>query len=258
MTASVAYDGLPEQIVSAGAPRSPPTDGRVGSGPLPARRGGGRWAYAVGVRRAMTGGVQGVIVAAVVLVASLVVMAPVASGKSMWVPTQGLQWQYQLQGKLKTNLCVVPQVGGSCVRPNVYDVDLYAPDGVTLNTAAVAAIHAVGAHAVCYVDAGTWEDFRPDAGEYPASVKGLPNGWPGERWLDIRATGVLMPIIDARVAKCAAAGFDAVEFDNVDGYENNTGFPLTAADQLTFNEDLAAMPTHTGLVGGAQERHSTS
>ena len=143
-----------------------------------------------------------------------------------------------------------PRPGDSCVRPNVYDVDLYATNGVTLNTAAVAAIHAAGAHAVCYVDAGTWEDFRPDASEYPASVKGLPNGWPGERWLDIRATGVLLPIIDARVAKCAAAGFDAVDFDNVDGYENDTGFPLTAAEQLTFNEDLAAIAHAHGLSAG--------
>jgi hypothetical protein len=114
----------------------------------------------------------------------------------------------------------------------------------------VAAIHAAGAHAVCYVDAGTWEDFRPDAGAYPASVKGLPNGWPGEVWLDIRATGVLLPIIDARVAKCAAAGFDAVEFDNVDGYTNDTGFALTAADQLTFNEDLANYAHTQGLSVG--------
>lgn len=187
---------------------------------------------------------------AVVLSASFFVLAPGASGSGMWIPTQGLQWQYQLQGKLKTNLCVVPVGGGACVRPNVYDLDLYAPNGVTLNTAAVRAIHAFGAHAVCYVDAGTWEDFRPDADSYPAAVKGLSNGWPGERWLDIRATGVLLPIITARVANCAAAGFDAVDFDNVDGYENDTGFPLTAADQLTFNEDLAAIAHSYNLSVG--------
>ena len=198
-----------------------------------------------GTRRA-----SGAIVATVVIGASLFVMTPVANGKSMWIPTQGLQWQYQLQGALKTSLCAVPASGGACVRPNVYDVDLYAPNGVTLNTAAVGAIHAIGAHAVCYVDAGTWESFRPDAGAYPASVKGLPNGWPGERWLDIRATGILLPIITARVAKCAAAGFDAVDFDNVDGYENKTGFPLTAAEQLTFNQDLATIAHNDGMSVG--------
>jgi hypothetical protein len=191
-----------------------------------------------------------VVVAAVILGASSFVIVPVAGARSMWIPTQGLRWQYQLQGKLKTNLCVVPKSGGACVRPNVYDVDLYAPDGVTPNTASVGAIHAIGAHAVCYVDAGTWENFRPDAGQYPASVKGLSNGWPGERWLDIRATGVLLPIITNRVAKCAAAGFDAVDFDNVDGYTNTTGFPLTAADQLTFDQDLAAIAHASGMSVG--------
>jgi hypothetical protein len=190
------------------------------------------------------------IVTGVVLVASLFVMTPLATGQSPWIPTQGLRWQYQLQGNLRTNLCVIPLSGGGCVRPDVYDVDLYANNGVTINTASVAAIHATGAHAVCYIDAGTWEDFRPDAGAYPALVQGLPNGWPGERWLDIRATGVLLPIITTRVAKCAAAGFDAVDFDNVDGYVNRTGFPLTASEQLTFNLDLAAIAHEYGLSAG--------
>ena len=189
--------------------------------------------------------------AAVLLGAVAVVADAAGSGASSpWVPAPGLHWQYQLQGRLRTNLCVAPHGGGACVRPDVYDVDLYAPDGVTLNTAGVQAIHAVGAHAVCYVDAGTWEDFRPDAGQYPDSVKGLPNGWPGERWLDIRATSVLLPIIEARVAKCAAAGFDSVEFDNVDGYANDTGFPLTASDQLAFDTDLADIAHGDGLSVG--------
>ena len=175
---------------------------------------------------------------------------PAAIGTGPWVPQQGLRWQYQLQGTVRTNLCAFPATGGGCVKPDVYDIDLYANDGVTLNTAGVAAVHAAGAHAVCYVDAGTWENFRPDAGAYPASVKGSPNGWPGELWLDIRATSVLLPIIDARVAKCATAGFDAVEFDNVDGFENSTGFPLTAGDQLTFDTDLATMAHAHGLSVG--------
>ena len=137
----------------------------------PAQEGTQEYALGVGwARRA--GRAPGVVVAAAVLGASLFVIVPVASAKSMWIPTQGLRWQYQLQGKLKTNLCVVPKSGGACVRPNVYDVDLYAPDGVTPNTAAVAAIHAIGAHAVCYVDAGTWEDFRPDAGAVPRVGQG--------------------------------------------------------------------------------------
>lgn len=196
----------------------------------------------MGARRTLSAGVA----AAIVLASALLAGSP-AGASAPWVPAQGLRWQFQLQGTVRTNLCGRPWRGSSCVRPDVYDVDLYAGDGVTLNSAAVAAIHQQGDHAVCYVDAGTWENWRPDAGAYPASVLGLSNGWPGERWVDIRATSVLLPIIEARVAKCVSAGFDAVDFDNVDGYTNDTGFPLTAADQLAFDTDLAAIAHGDGL-----------
>jgi hypothetical protein len=182
-------------------------------------------------------------------VSVLVFAAPAAP--TGWVPTQGLRWQYQLQGVVRTDLCVRSAVrGAACVRPQVYDIDPYNNDGTALNSDAVTAIHAQGAHAVCYVDAGTWGNWRPDQAAYPSSVLGASNGWPGEKWLDIRRTDVLMPIIDARVAKCVAAGFDAVEFDNVDGYTNETGFPLTASDQLPFNEALAADAHSHGLAVG--------
>ncbi|HUI04677.1 MAG TPA: endo alpha-1,4 polygalactosaminidase [Acidimicrobiales bacterium] len=193
----------------------------------------------------------GSVVAGIILLALVaVVPTPVAGASGPWVPAPGLRWQYQLQGTFKPNLCVVPSKGGACVRPNVYDLDLYATNGVTLNSAAVAAVHGAGGHAVCYVDAGTWENWRPDAHRYPVSVLGKGNGWPGERWVDIRNTSVLLPILSARVAKCAAAHFDAVEFDNVDGFANNTGFPLTGAEQLTFDEDLASMAHADGLSVG--------
>ena len=193
----------------------------------------------------------GSIVAGIVaLLVLAVVPVPSAGASGPWVPTPGLRWQYQLQAKFNPNLCVVPYSGGACVRPSVYDLDLYATNGTTLNSAAVAAVHAAGGHAVCYVDAGTWENWRPDANQYPATVLGNKNGWPGERWVDIRATSVLLPIMSARVAKCAAAHFDAVEFDNVDGYTNNTGFPLTAAEQLTFDQDLAGIAHADGLSVG--------
>ncbi|MDX6553307.1 MAG: hypothetical protein QOH74_1795, partial [Gaiellales bacterium] len=43
----------------------------------------------------------------------------------------------------------------------------------------------------------------------------------------------------ARLDMCAAKGFDAVEFDNIDGYLNRTGFALKGADQLAYNTWLA-------------------
>ena len=39
---------------------------------------------------------------------------------------------------------------------------------------------------------------------------------------------------------CAAKHFDAVEPDNVDGFENHSGFPLSANEQLAYDRWLAA------------------
>lgn len=36
----------------------------------------------------------------------------------------------------------------------------------------------------------------------------------------------------ARMNECSARGYDGIELDNVDGYANKTGFPLTRHEQL--------------------------
>lgn len=177
-----------------------------------------------------------------------------------WQPPLVSRWQYQLQGVaayastggINTTISAPPQGGGAAVSPQVWDIDLYVDQAVsgnntTLNTAAVNAIHARGGHVICYVDAGTWENWRVDANQFPASVLGNKNGWPGEKWLDIRQVSVLGPIMSARVQKCKQAGFDGVEFDNVDGYQNKTGFPLTAQDQLNYDTYLANLARSNGL-----------
>ena len=115
----------------------------------------------------------------------------------------------------------------------------YDIDGFENSAAEVATLHAQGKHVICYVDVGTAENFRPDYSEFPKSVLGRPNGWPGERWLDIRQLSVLEPIMTARFQMCREKGFDAVEPDNMEGYANKTGFPLTAQEQLTYNEWVA-------------------
>jgi hypothetical protein len=78
---------------------------------------------------------------------------------------------------------------------------------------------------------------------------GNTNGWPGEKWLDIRSNTVKQ-LMAARVDMIKQKGFDAVEPDNIDGYSNNTGFPLTAQDQLNYNEWIAAQCHARGLSVG--------
>jgi hypothetical protein len=123
------------------------------------------------------------------------------------------------------------------------NVAMYDIDGFEAAASTVSSMHAAGIKVVCYLSAGTYENFRPDAAQFPARLLGRTNGWPGERWLDIRdlqkPSSVLHSIMDARLDMCAQKGFDMVELDNVDGYTNDTGFPLKAADQLYFNTVLA-------------------
>jgi hypothetical protein len=155
-----------------------------------------------------------------------------AAGGSWWQPPQRLTWYWQLQGTVKNDQSVA-----------AYDID-----GFENSAAEVAALHAQGKHVICYIDVGTAENFRPDYKEFPKSVLGHSNGWPGERWLDIRQLGVLEPIMTARFQMCREKGFDAVEPDNIEGYSNNSGFPLTAAEQLTYNEWVAGEVHTLGMA----------
>jgi hypothetical protein len=148
---------------------------------------------------------------------------------------QGASWQWQLTGAVNLD-----------VKADVYDIDLFDVDRST-----VVALHAQGRKAVCYLNAGAWEPGRPDSGQFPAHVKGnAVSGWPAERWLDVRNLAVLRPLIGGRLDLCRAKGFDAAEFDNVDGYQNNSGFPISAQDQLNFNR-LLANEAHARGLGAA-------
>jgi hypothetical protein len=188
-----------------------------------------------------------------------------------WKPGLVTRWQYQLQGVtaysstggINVNICVVPYIGGSCVKPQAFDIDLYVDQKIsgnntTLDTAAVNAIHANGAKAICYVEAGGWEDFRPDAQTYVTYDNSCGHcllgktigGFPNERWVNVQQVAWLTQpggVLDSRVAKCAQAGFDGVEWDLQDGYSNNTGFALTYNDQLVFNSTIANLAHQHGL-----------
>ncbi|HEU5332362.1 MAG TPA: endo alpha-1,4 polygalactosaminidase [Actinocrinis sp.] len=157
-----------------------------------------------------------------------------ATPASVWHPKPGLSWQWQLTEPVDTT-----------VGAQVYDID-----GANNSAAVVRTLHAAGRKVICYVNAGAVESFRADAGRFPTSVTGSPNGWPGERWLDIRQLRILRPIMAARFADCAAKGFDGIEADNVDGYANDTGFPLTAADQVVYNRMLASLAHDDRLAIG--------
>lgn len=149
-------------------------------------------------------------------------------------PALNTPWQWQLSSTPSAS--------------ELINVKLYDVDGFDASASLVNSMHAKNMYAVCYLSLGTWENWRPDAGSFPSSVKGRSNGWPGEKWLDIRNLSTLGPIMTARFQMCKDKGFDAVEPDNIDGYTNKTGFPLQAGDQLTFNRWIANTAHSFGMA----------
>jgi hypothetical protein len=154
-------------------------------------------------------------------------------GGSWWIPPRQLTWYWQLQGAVNNSEPVA-----------AYDID-----GFDTSAAEVAALHALGKHVICYLDVGTYEPGRPDTSSFPTSVLGSGvQGWPGELWLDVGNLGALEPIMTARFQMCKEKGFDAVEPDNMDGYENGSGFPLAAQQQLTYDEWVAGEVHSLGMA----------
>jgi hypothetical protein len=161
---------------------------------------------------------------------------PISPNSDWWQPRAGLTWQWQLSG---------PPVDTS-IEADVYDIDIFDNDA-----AVVAELHARGRKVIGYVNVGSWEDWRPDKDRFPAEVLGRDyEGWPGERWLDIRRMDLLTPVMLARLDLCKAKGFDAVEPDNMDIHGNETGFPITYQDQLRYVLWLADEAHRRGMAIG--------
>jgi endo-alpha-1,4-polygalactosaminidase (GH114 family) len=203
-----------------------------------------------------------------------------AAGPERWQPQPRERWQYQLEssdprrattGGIHVGICERPASGGPCVRAHVFDIDLYQDGRIsgndhTVNVAAVRAIHRRGAHAVCYVSAGTAERFRPDYERYVRfdrrighRLLGKPfsDRFSNEYWLNLSdgrgQRDFILRRIEARTAKCADAGFDGIEYDVVDAYAQGrrvTGWRITAHMQHLFNRALARIAHAHGLAVG--------
>jgi hypothetical protein len=157
-----------------------------------------------------------------------------ALAKKRWWPKPGLSWQIQYSGKLAATSAQV--------------VDL---DGVETTKAQVSKLHAQGKKVICYFNAGGYENWRPDRKKFAKSLLGKAlDGWAGERWLDVRKLKKLMPIMTARINQCKAKGFDAVDPDNMDGYQTRTGFPLKKAHALAYLRALSKVAHARGLSIG--------
>jgi len=110
----------------------------------------------------------------------------------------------------------------------MYDIDLF-----DLSTATVSTLHKAGRVVICYFST-QFEDWRPDASSFTSAVKGNNlDDWAGEKYADSRSP-VVRNIMAARMDLAVSKGCDGIEPDNVDSYQANSGFPLTAADGLDY------------------------
>lgn len=131
------------------------------------------------------------------------------------------------------------------------DVDVYNLDGEGTTADEVRGLRERGVAPVCYINAGAFEDWRSDADRFPKDVLGKPmDGWPGEFWLDVRRLDVLVPIMAARMDMCAGKGFVGVDPDNTNGWQQDTGFPISPENQIAYQRALADEAHRRGLAIG--------
>ena len=219
---------------------------------------------------------------AAALLATIALAAPghAPATTQSWDPPAGARFQYQLESSSRANaatggidvgICEPAASGGSCVRPRVFDIDLYQDGRIsgndhTVNTAAVNAIHRRGGHAICYVSAGIAERFRPDYAKYVRfdrqighRLLGKPfsDRFSNEYWVNINngqgQRDFVLRRVAARTRKCADAGFDAIEYDVVDAYAQGrrvTGWRIRGRTQLIFDQALARIADRNGLSVG--------
>lgn len=154
---------------------------------------------------------------------------------TFWRPTAGMAWEIVLEYALNDTSANVP----------VYDIDLFTNPASTMTS-----LHAQNRGVICYFSAGSYEDFRPDSSKFKKSdYANALDGWPGEYWLNTNSSNV-RSIMTSRLDLAVSKGCDGVDPDNVDGYDNDSGFSLTPADAENYMSFLASEAHSRGLAIG--------
>jgi endo-alpha-1,4-polygalactosaminidase (GH114 family) len=153
-----------------------------------------------------------------------------------YVPTPGTSFEWRLD-ELPNDFTI---------SVDVIDIDAFdaAPE-------LVASLQAQGVKVFAYLSVGSVEDFRPDAADFPSEVIGnIYEGFPDERWLDISKFEQFADIMEARLDMIEAKGFDGIEPDNINGYQNNTGFNISQGDAIGYCRWLIARAHERNLSIG--------
>jgi uncharacterized repeat protein (TIGR01451 family) len=196
---------------------------------------------------------------------NITVQNPPASGTINLPPTGKISWDWQIGASGDSNVTVPA------------GVTLLDLDGFNISANKIASLKAQGIYTVCYIDAGSYEDGRPDSSLYPAYLKVFKdtqwNEWfldvqdvfrpiqpagtklVNNKWVDasgaplngLPTAGAFGPLLEARLKMCADKGFDALEPDNLQNDEN-AGGKVTLQQQLDFNGWVADTAHAYGLA----------
>jgi hypothetical protein len=155
---------------------------------------------------------------------------------AVWKPTSGLSWQLVLRAPLtSTNNEGI----------DVWDIDVFDNPSTTMK-----ALQDQGSKVVCYFSAGSYEDWRADKGDFqPSDLGNDLDGWPGEKWLNVNSPNV-RKIMEARMDVAVSKGCDAIDPDNIDGYDNDNGLNLTEQDAVNYVTFLAQAAHDRNLAIG--------
>jgi hypothetical protein len=150
--------------------------------------------------------------------------SPKDSKENSWyIPDQNSSWQWQLSGEINRSYSV-----------DIYDIDLF-----DTTKEDIVQLQNKGIKVICYFSAGSYENWKEDNQSFPNEILGEPlDGWEGERWLDITNPSI-KTIMQNRLDLAKEKGCDGVEPDNMDGYIQNSGFSISANDQIEYNKFIA-------------------
>jgi len=156
------------------------------------------------------------------------------AGQARERPAIDISWQVQLSGSFDASI----------------DVALYYIDLDNLPSTERTALSNSGRQLACYLSAGSYEPWRPDAALFPATVIGNALAdYPDEHWLDIRSTAVTS-LMSARLDQFESSGCNSVAIANVTTSGENTGFDVTATDQTNYLTWLSNEIHRRGLMAG--------
>jgi hypothetical protein len=165
-------------------------------------------------------------------------------------------WQWEIGQALDVNSATdlgtndtLPN-GSPAPPPAVYDID-----GIDNSSATVSTLRARGAHVICYMEVGTAGDYGGAYTTYYNELKAAGDlgnelsGYP-EYFININAPSAVQIVESILSQQCAAKGFDAVETDLDETFNNNegnTGFTITQADEEAYLTTLANYMHGIGL-----------